>query len=205
MDGELNRYLAKIMIEAGVPPRHIDNFGTPRETAAVKIAREWGMKGFLILTGGPGVGKSFAAACAVKKFLESRIPDRLDRGTWRNVERPGVGKTVMWCGADDIAWDRMVASRARGSLLLVIDDLGSEGSSFEGQSAMRGVISRRYDAKLPTVVTTGLTMLDIRNKYGRYIAERLVEDVRHGGKIAECGDVSIRVNVKGLVVARSSR
>jgi DNA replication protein DnaC len=100
----------------------------------------------------------------------------------------------MWRGADEIAGDRTIAARAREKSLLVIDDLGGEGGAFEGQSAIRGVISRRYDSKLPTVITTGLTMPDIRNRYGRYVAERLIEDIRHGGKIAECGDVSIRAS-----------
>jgi hypothetical protein len=195
LEDEFNRYLAKMMFEAGVPLRHIDKLGAPRRTTAVQIAREWGMRGFLVLTGGSGVGKSFGAACAVKRFLESKIPNRLDRGAWRSVERSGAGRSVMWCDADDIAGDGMIALRARGSSLLVVDDLGGERGASVGQCAIRGVISKRYDSKLPTVVTTGLTMLDIRNKYGRYIAERLIEDVRHGGKIVECGDVSIRLNI----------
>jgi hypothetical protein len=186
----LDRFLAKIMLDAGVPLRHIDNFCVYRKTAAVEVACTWEMKGFLVLSGISGVGKSFGAASATKRFLAGRISNRLDRATWKAAEQ--VGKNVMWCSADDISGDRVVALKARDRLLLVIDDLGSEGASFEGQNAIRDVISKRYDSKLPTVITTGLTMLDIRNKYGRYIVERLLEDVRHGGKIVECGDLSVR-------------
>jgi DNA replication protein DnaC len=184
------------MLEAGVPLRHIDNFGALRETAALKIVREWGMRGFLVLTGPPGTGKSFAAACAVRKFLESRIlPDRLDRAARKSAETVRALKSVMWYGADEIAGDKTAASRARDRPLVVIDDLGGEGGTFERQNAIRGIISKRYDSKLSTVVTTGLTMPDIRDRYGRYIAERLIEDVPHGGKVVVCGEVSVRLNV----------
>jgi hypothetical protein len=191
LEGELDRRLLKIMFDSGVPLRHIDNFGAYRETRTTEMVREWKMKGFLILTGSPGSGKSFGASCAVKKFLRSRITNWLDRATWRNAERSGG--SVIWRGADEIAYDRMVVSEARNGLLLVIDDFGNEGDVPGGQAALRGVISRRYDSKLPAIITTELTMSDIRDKYGRYVAERLAEDIRYGGKIVDCGDVSIRL------------
>jgi hypothetical protein len=45
--------------------------------------------------------------------------------------------------------------------------------------------------KLPTVITTALTMLDIDIRYGGRIADRLTEDIGSGGRIIDCG-VSMR-------------
>jgi hypothetical protein len=46
--------------------------------------------------------------------------------------------------------------------------------------------------KLPTVITTTLTMLDIDIRYGSRVVDRLTEDIGNGGMIVECGDISIR-------------
>jgi hypothetical protein len=46
--------------------------------------------------------------------------------------------------------------------------------------------------KLPTVITTALTMLDIDIRYGSRIANRLTEDIGSGGRIIDCRGVPIR-------------
>jgi DNA replication protein DnaC len=86
----------------------------------------------------------------------------------------------------DIANDRETAAQAKRGRLTVIDDLGSESDTPEGQSAIRGVLLKRYDMKLPTVVTTMLTMVDIEICYGSRIANRLTEDIEDGGNIIGC-------------------
>jgi hypothetical protein len=185
---DLERYFTRIMCEAGVPFRHIDNFRGHSASLAVNEASGWPMLGFLIFCGAPGSGKSFGAAWVVKEHLWSRISDWRERSAWEHAEK--AGRNTMWCGAMEIGDDRNVAVQTRGKFLLVIDDLGMEKES--GQSAVCGVISKRYDLKLPTIITTELTMPDIRDRYGPHIVERLVEDAVCGGKVIDCGDVSIR-------------
>jgi hypothetical protein len=188
MKKDLERYFIRVMTKAGVPFRHIDNFRGHIDSLAVSEANGWPMLGFLIFCGGSGSGKSFGAAWVVKAYLRDRISDWRERSAWERAEM--AGENTMWCGAMEIGDDRDVAARTRGKYLLIIDDLGMEKES--GQSAVCGVISKRYDLKLPTVITTGLTMPDIRDRYGPHIVERLVEDAGCGGKIIDCGDVSIR-------------
>jgi DNA replication protein DnaC len=145
----------------------------------------------LIFCGKPGTGKSFGAAVAVREYLKSRVPNVLDRKTWANAKKAATA--VVWCGAMELTDGTNTALRAKKEFLAVIDDLGREDSSGNTLAAIRGVISKRYDSKLPTVITTELTMTDISARYGRYILEKIIEDIEHGGKIIDCGDVSTRM------------
>jgi DNA replication protein DnaC len=97
----------------------------------------------------------------------------------------------MWCSAKEITDDKAVAIRARLSNLVVIDDLGKESETPAAIAAIRDVISKRYDLKLPTIITTELTILDIRVKYGQYIAERLTED--YCSRCIDCRGESLRL------------
>jgi hypothetical protein len=110
--------------------------------------------------------------------------------SWENADR--TGNAVMWKNAADIADDWDAAARVKNASLAVIDDLGGESGASPGIASLRGVILRRYDMKLPTVITTVLTMPDVAYRYGSGIADRLTEDMSDGGKIIDCGNALIR-------------
>ncbi|MDR0764631.1 MAG: hypothetical protein LBE65_03460 [Synergistaceae bacterium] len=74
LDDRLNR----LLLEAGVPCRHIEHFDAYIETPALLCANKWEFGGFLVFFGASGVGKSFGAAWAAKRYLRSVIPDLLD-------------------------------------------------------------------------------------------------------------------------------
>jgi hypothetical protein len=186
---KLERFLGGIMFEAGVPARHIGNFPGCFDTRAVTEASLWDGSGFLILSGGLGSGKSFAAAWVVKKYLRGHVSDWLERQTWANAKR--AGESVLWSGADEISGDKESALRTKRAGLLVIDDLGYESGDRTERAVLRNVISRRYDSALPTIVTTELVMADIAELYGWYVAERFAEDMANGGRIVDCGNVSV--------------
>jgi hypothetical protein len=189
---ELDRYLEKTMSRLGVPRRHLENFGGIRESVALAEALKWPVRGFLVLCGKPGVGKSFAAACVVREFLKRRITNRMDRKTWEAADR--AGDSVMWSGAKEITDDKGAFVRARSAFLLVLDDLGKEEDTQTGRAAACAVISKRYDAMLATAVTTELPMSGLRIRYGSYLTERLAEDAGRGGSVVDCGDVSMRLS-----------
>jgi hypothetical protein len=46
--------------------------------------------------------------------------------------------------------------------------------------------------KLPTVMTTALTMPGIDIRYGSCVADRLAEDIENGSMFIKCGDLSLR-------------
>lgn len=56
--------------------------------------------------------------------------------------------------------------------LLVLDDLGTESQVF-GQESMPFIIFRRYERKLPTIITSNLSLESIKARYGERIEDRL--------------------------------
>lgn len=188
---ELAGYLLGIMSMSGVPPRHLDNFAKRQDTFALRAARLWHYQGFLVLSGIPGVGKSFGAAWVIYRRLRESVENWLNKPTWGAASK--VGSSILWATAKEISDDKAVAGKARSVALLALDDLGKEEDTKTGQAAVRDVISRRYDSKLPTIITTEMTIPDISNRYGRYIAERLAEDTIDGGRFEDCGTASMRL------------
>jgi hypothetical protein len=184
IEQELDRHITGVMTDIGVPSRHLENFPKRRETEESAEATQWPIRGFLIFTGDAGAGKSFEAALVLYRYLKSRVSNPLDRGSW---EIAGKSKnSILWCTAMDIADEREIAAQAKRRRLAVIDDLGSESDTPESQAAIRGVLLKRYDMKLPTVVTTMLTMVDIDIRYGSRVTNRLTEDIGNGGSIIGC-------------------
>jgi hypothetical protein len=178
------------MTSAGIPQRHTDNFTAFRPAVAIKEALRWPVRGFLILTGANGSGKSFAAAYVLREYLRGRIADPFDRGTWETAER--AGGNISWSAAAGIAGDRTTAERAKRGYPTVIDDFGGENDFHAEQSGVTGVLSNRYDSKLPTVITTTLSMSDIAARYGNRVFDTLTEDIGSGGMIVDCGGASMR-------------
>jgi DNA replication protein DnaC len=189
----LNGFLIDLMLTAGVPVRHLDNIKGASASAAALAAESWQARGFLILTGMPGAGKSFAAARAVMRYLRTHIGDWFNRQSWENASK--AAESVTWVTAKEIVDNKNLAARARSCRLAVLDDLGKEDETRVGMAAVRDVISKRYDIKSPTIITSELTLVNIQDRYGRYIAERLVED--YCSKIVDCGGESLRLKEDG--------
>jgi len=203
MEQELDHHINNIMSNIGVPRRHLENIMFTLQTETLSGIDKWLVRGFLILTGNTGSGKSFGAALAVRKYLKSLINNHFDSMIWEIAER--AANSILWCTALDINGDRETLTRAKRRYLAVIDDLGGEADTPMGQAILRGVIQRRHDMKLPTVITTTLTMPGIDIRYGRSVANRLTEDIGNGSMIIECGDISIRNTAVTFPVDRRER
>jgi DNA replication protein DnaC len=124
---------------------------------AYERAREYAQnpQGWLILKGGYGCGKThLAAAIANFRLAEGHpvlfinTPDLLDhlRATF-NPE-----STVSY----DERFDQV-----RTSSLLILDDLGTQSNSEWAQEKLYQILNFRYNAKLPTVITTNLDLESI--------------------------------------------
>jgi hypothetical protein len=191
LGGSLEAFLDKLALGAGVPARHIERFSSRIDTPALAWADQWRFGGFLVLSGGSGVGKSFGAAWAFKGFLRSRISDPLNTETWNRAAY--TGEHSMWGTANRLVHDKNRLDEARSKLFLVLDDLGREGSLPTRLADVSDIVSARYDAKLPTVITTELTFRDALKTYGKNTAYKFVEDNGgNGGMFVDCGDVSLR-------------
>jgi DNA replication protein DnaC len=178
------------MTGIGVPARHVDNFSRVAETPALADGREWPARGFLVLPGSPGSGKSFAAACAVRAYIERKVSNILDMGSWNEADRAAAG--VSWQSVFELTAVPELLADAKRARLLVMDNFGEESDTRYAVTALRGVISARYDARLASVITTSLELRGIYERYGRFVSERLLEDSANGGRVIDFGDSRIR-------------
>jgi DNA replication protein DnaC len=193
IEEKLDGYLNGLLLDAGIPQRHIENFAVYIETPALLCANMWNFGGFLIFAGKSGVGKSFGASWAAKRYLRNAIPDILDTHTWNRAAN--AGENTVWTTANKVIRNKTAISSSCAARLLVMDDMGREGDFPTRRADVSDIVSSRYDAKLPTIVTTELTLGEIINVYGENTAFKLVEDIQDetsGGMLVDCGDVSLR-------------
>jgi DNA replication protein DnaC len=109
-------------------------------------------KGWLILTGGYGAGKThLAAAIANQRTAEGFavlflvVPDLLDYLRAAYDPRSGA------------SYDRRF-DEVRSAPLLVLDDLGAQSSTAWAQEKLFQILNYRYNAKLPTIITMSMSM-----------------------------------------------
>jgi len=112
-------------------------------------------QGWLILKGGYGCGKTHLAAAIANRQLADghpvlfvNTPDLLDhlRATF-NPE-------------STVSYDERF-EQVRSSPLLILDDLGTQSNSEWAQEKLYQILNFRYNAKLPTVITTNLDLDEI--------------------------------------------
>ena len=120
----------------------------------------------LLLHGGVGVGKTFAAACIVNALIDKGRPCLMT-----NFARI---LNTLW-GIDE---KQAYIDSLNKFDLLVLDDLGIERQSEYVQEQVFNVVDSRYRAKLPLIVTTNLPLKELTSPasvgYGR-IYDRLLE------------------------------
>jgi DNA replication protein DnaC len=138
--------LACALSEIGVPRRHLECLANHRDSLSLRAALEWTCRRFLMLCGDSGTGKSFTAVCLLRKNLSSRIPDCMDRHTWREAEHICAG--TAWINASELYGDREAIATARTAHLLVLDDFGGDGEMKANHSTINRVISTRYDVSV---------------------------------------------------------
>lgn len=97
----------------------------------------------LLLWGGTGNGKTFAAACIVNALIDKGIPALMT--SFPRILNAGWDKTA-------------IAEEMRYYQLLVIDDLGAERNSEYAMETVYMTIDERYKARKPLIVTTNLTL-----------------------------------------------
>lgn len=114
-------------------------------------------QGWLVLTGPTGCGKTHMAAAIANRCIHSGtaalwiiVPDFLDH--LRATFSPG----------SDITYDEFF-ERVKGAPLLFLDDLGTHSSTQWAEEKLFQVLNHRFNAQLPTVVTSiSLDSLDER-------------------------------------------
>lgn len=114
----------------------------------------------LLLMGGVGVGKSYAAACVCNALIDQGVPCLMT----------SFGQIL------GMEWEeraRFVSKLSRYELL-ALDDLGAQWGTALAQETVFNVVDQRYRAKKPLIVTTNLGMGDLKNP--KNIGEQRVFD-----------------------------
>ena len=106
----------------------------------------------LLLFGGVGNGKTFAAACIANALIDSGVPCMMT-----NFAR--IANTVQGMFDGRQAYYDSFNKYP----LLVLDDLSAERKTEYMQEIVFNVIDSRYRAKLPLIVTSNLTAEEIKN------------------------------------------
>ncbi len=108
--------------------------------------------GWLLIHGPSGAGKTHVAAAIANRCLDRGqpalfvvVPDLLDH--LRASYRPD----------SDMGYDALL-EQVRVAPILILDDLGTQSSTAWAQEKLFQILNHRYNAQLPTVVTTNLSL-----------------------------------------------
>ena len=135
-------------------------FETAEETAAIQWARRY-VENWeqvkadnlgLLLWGEVGTGKSFTAACIANALLEQSIP----------VMMTNFSKILNQMGTMYSEQRYRYIASFSDYTLLIIDDLGIERSTEYAREQVYAMIDERYKAHLALIVTTNLTIHELR-------------------------------------------
>lgn len=104
----------------------------------------------LLLWGGAGSGKSHAAQCVANELLSYSPPVSVYVKTFAEILAGKFDKTE-------------VLERVRQMSLVVFDDVGAERGNDYAFETIFAIVDERYQTRKPTIVTTNLTLAEIKN------------------------------------------
>jgi DNA replication protein DnaC len=161
--------------EMGLPPRIIEDSVSPRETPALLRARAFLEDDLprgrcLILAGPTGVGKTVAAATVLR--------DLLFRDIWNPQNLGWFFFFPALCGAllsHDPHGSRNAMNRVLHERLAVLDDFGGEYVKPGGllEAHIEEIVWTRHVEIRPTIITTNLTLNDLRQRLSDRVMDRL--------------------------------
>ncbi|WP_406133223.1 ATP-binding protein [Streptomyces zaomyceticus] len=121
----------------------------------------------LLIVGTTGTGKTYQAYGAVRSLLIAGV-----RLRWKAITAADLYAELRPRPGHDGERELMDLARCP---LLIIDDLGAAKNSEWTEEITMRLINRRYNAMLPTLITTNLGMADLRAHIGDRVASRLTE------------------------------
>lgn len=129
----------------------------PEMEKAHKYVEQWdkmkAMSAGLLLWGGTGTGKTFFAGCVANALIDKGVPVLMT-----NFARILNSLTNMFSEDRNGFIDSLNKYE-----LLIIDDLGMERQSEFALEQVYNVIDSRYRSKKPLIVTTNLTLDELKN------------------------------------------
>jgi DNA replication protein DnaC len=141
-------------------PEHFDQELQASLETAFKDAQEFAEHphGWLVLVGGYGSGKTHLAA-AIGNYRKGMgdapifvvVPDLLDH------LRATFGPS------SNVSYDEMF-QRVKAAPILILDDMGTQSATPWAREKLYQILNERYNAKLPTVITTSQQLEDLDSR-----------------------------------------
>ena len=130
-----------------------------------RYAAEFSVKSpSLLLSGGPGLGKTFLSAAIARVVADGGF----------SVVYETAGKIFSDFEAEKFGGGAERTAKYRRCDLLIVDDLGTELVTQFTLSALYALVNGRMLSGLPTVISTNLTTDEIQRRYTAQIASRLL-------------------------------
>jgi len=148
----------------GLPAEHLRNLKKAFDSAR-KFAQA--PEGWLVLTGTYGTGKTHLAAAIANDRAKQGfpgmfvpVPDLLDH------------LRATFSPASNVPYDRRF-DEIRTTPLLVLDDLGTQATTPWAQEKLFQLLNHRYNAALPTVITTAKSVDELAKSDPRLVSRML--------------------------------
>ena len=160
-DFRLDYYSDRADPKIGVSPRLIMEQN-------LRLARRFAQQfqGNLLFVGGTGLGKTFLSACIATAATQQGYSVTYETAShlFNNMEKHRFNPDEK---------TQEIVRRYEESDLLIIDDLGTELSGNFVTAALYNLVNDRLLAGKPMVISTNLTIDEIRARYSPQIASRL--------------------------------
>ena len=155
------------MLKSVIPEGILEIVPNAKPWPGYYLASRWDWNGILYLHGSNGTGKSTCAAWLIYNIRLRKFTEKLDN------EVNWWGGGIAWASPFEAA-DKNNFDRLKSIPVLVIDDLGSEAKWGNNYPNMAELISKRYDSKKSTVITSNSAARDL--PYERRVIDRLLND-----------------------------
>lgn len=136
-----------------------------RDSPVVQAVTRWAAHGgALFVHGGVGRGKTWLAAAALRRAMETE-----PRCRWISVPQLAFGLAADFGSPAHARSADVLANAGR----LVLDDLGQEPPSDQLRSALFTAINGRLDAGAALLITSNLLPSELGERYGAWLPSRL--------------------------------
>jgi len=136
----------------------------------VEYARKFGQKSMnLFFNGAPGLGKTFLSACIARVVADNGYSVVYDMAAsiFAKFEEAKFSRT------EDPEESRAEVRRCLECDLLILDDLGTEMTTAFTVSALYELVNTRLVTGKKTIVSSNLTINELRRRYSGQIMSRL--------------------------------
>lgn len=149
-----------------------------------------------LVAGPTGSGKSVAGAAVLRRLAEREAAKPEDPRDFQwDPDAPAPAPPLLFVRALDLPRALLESGLGKGEPelvrfaaeadFLVLDDVGWESKRAGASDVVVEVVARRYDAGLPTYVTTGKRLDEFVEVYGDAVGRRICEADGKPGKIMD--------------------